>query len=212
MNSKWLVLVPVILLNLSVAIASDEGRSSSELSASGIAQFTRPGLGLANYGATPTMQSSKDSFGGSVEYRHWFGNNGFAATYSAVASDANFWSPIVTWKMSLTRHEGALSYVRRFFPYSRLNPYMAVGAGGFVTHGGVGWRQNGIWIPRDYLGVDGQFEVRAALGFDLWHTRHFGVRTSYVAHWFRAPNFSDASYHAARTFIVEPQIGFTWAF
>jgi hypothetical protein len=199
-----------VLLNSSVAIASDEGRPSSELSASGLTQFTRPALGIANFGATPTMQSSKISFGGSVEYRHWFGSNGFAATYSAVASDANFASPIVTWKMSLTRHEGTLSYVRRFFPYSRLNPYMSLGAGGFVTHGGVGWTRNGIWIPHDYLGVDGQFEVRGGVGFDLWRSRHFGVRTSYVVHWFRAPNFSDASYRAARTFITEPQIGFTW--
>jgi hypothetical protein len=63
-----------------------------------------------------------------------------------------------------------------------------------------------------YPGVDGQFELRSGVGFDLWRTRHFGVRTSCNAHWFRAPNFSHVTYHAARTFIVEPQIGFTWAF
>lgn len=212
MNVRLLALVPAVLLSLSGAIASDEVRPSSELSANGLTQFTRPELGLANYGAAPTMQSSKVSFGGSVEYRHWFGRNGFAATYSVVASDANFWSPSATWQMSLTRHEGTLSYVRRFVLRSRLNPYVSVGAGGFVTHGGLGWKLNGIWIPHDYLGVDGQFEVRGGVGFDLWRSRHFGVRTSYIVHWFRAPNFSDASFHAARTFIVEPQIGFTWAF
>ena len=212
MNLRFLLLIPAILLNLSLALAADDERSSSELSATGVTQFTQPGLGLANFGATPTMQSSKVSYGGSVEYRHWFGNNGFAATYSVVASDANFWSPSTNWQMSLTRHEGAISYVRRFFPYSRLKPYVSLGAGGFVTHGGLGWRLNGQWIPRDYLGIDGQFELRGGVGFDMWRTRHFAIRTSYVVHWFRAPNFSDASYHAARTFIVEPQIGFTWAF
>jgi hypothetical protein len=213
MNLKLLFLIFAMLLNLPVALGSDEGgRPSSELSASGIAQFTRPALGLSQYGAAPTMQSSKDSYGGSVEYRHWFGNNGIEATYSAVASDAHFWSPIVTWKMSLTRHEGTISYVRRFFRNSRLNPDVSLGAGGFITHGGFGWRLNGRWIPQGYLGVDGQFEVRGGAGVDVWRTRHFGIRTSYVAHWFRLPNFSDASYHAARTFIVEPQIGITWAF
>jgi hypothetical protein len=211
MNVRFLVLIPAILLSFSVTIA-DERRPSSELSAVGLTQFTQPALGLANDGAVPTMQSSKISFGGSLEYRHWFGNNGIAATYSVVASDANFWSPSATWQMSLTRHEGTLSYVRRFIPHSRLNPYISLGAGGFVTHGGIGWRLNGTWIPHDYLGVDGQFEMRGSAGFDLWRTKHLGVRTSYVVHWFRAPNFSDASYHAPRTFIFEPQIGFTWAF
>ena len=213
MNFKFLFLILAVLLSSSNAVASDEGLlPSSDLSAVGLTQFTRPALGLANYGATPTMQSSKVSYGGSVEYRHWFGDNGFAATYSVVASDANFWSPSARWQMSLTRHEGTFSYVRRFFRYSRFSPYVSLGAGGFVTHGGLGWKLNGNWIPHDYLGIDGQFKLRGGVGFDLWRTRHFGVRTSYVAHWFRAPNFSDVTYHAARTFIVEPQIGFTWAF
>ena len=108
MNVRFLVLIPAILLSFSVTIA-DERRPSSELSAVGLTQFTQPALGLANDGAVPTMQSSKISFGGSLEYRHWFGNNGIAATYSVVASDANFWSPSATWQMSLTRHEGTLS-------------------------------------------------------------------------------------------------------
>jgi len=42
---------------------------------------------------------------------------------------------------------------------------------------------------RDYLGVDGQFEMRGGVGFNVWRTRHFGVRTTYVLHWFRAANF-----------------------
>jgi len=211
MNTKLVCLTCAMLLSSSAALANDE-RTSNEISLTGISQFTRPALGLANYGATPTMQSSKVSFGGSVEYCRWFGNNGFAATYSVVASDADFSSVPVSWQMSLTRHEGVLSYVRRLFPHSRLNPYVSLGAGGFVTHGGFGFRQNGIWIPQTWLGLDGQFQVRAATGLDLWHTRHFAIRTGYVVHWTRAPNFSDVTYHAARTFITEPQLGLLWRF
>ena len=63
---------------------------------------------------------------------------------------------------------------------------------------------------RDYLNVDGQFEMRGGVGFNVWRTRHFGVRTTYVLHFgFVPPIFSDTTYHAARTFILEPQIGFT---
>ena len=211
MNAKWVCLTCVMLLSSSAAIADDE-RTSNEISISGITQFTRPALGMANYGTSPTIQSSKVSFGGSVEYRRWYGNNGFEATYSAVASNAHFWTPSLWSQMSLTRHEGALSYVRRFLPYSKLNPHVSLGVGGFVTHGGFGSWENGIWSPQGWLGVDGQFELRMATGFDVLRTRHFGVRTGYVVHWFRAPNFSDSSYHGARTFITEPQIGFVWSF
>src|SRR5438270_512150 len=183
MSRKFLCLIPTVLLGVSAAAsAADEVRPSTELATVGLTQFTHPAMGIANSGAIPTMQSSKISYGGSVEYRHWFGNNGFAAVYSVVASDANFSSPSAAWQMSLTRHEGTLSYVRRILPHSRLNPFVSLGAGGFVTHGGVGWKLNGVWIPHDYLGVDGQFEMRGAAGFDLWRTRHFGVRTSYVVH------------------------------
>jgi hypothetical protein len=211
MNAKFVCLTCAMLLSSSAAIANDES-TSNEISLSGITQFTRPALGLANYGATPTMQSSKVSFGGSIEYRRWFGNNGFAAIYSVVASNASFSSVPSSWHMSLTRHEGVLSYVRRFFPHSKFNPYVSIGAGGFVTHGGLGVWANGIWIPQTWLGVDGQFQVRAATGFDLYHTRHFAIRAGYVVHWTRAPNFSDVTYHAARTFITEPQLGLLWRF
>ena len=228
MNVKGFCLLGAMLLSSSAALADDESssvsstlardsatqesRRSSEISVSGITQFTRPSIGQASYLTGPATQSSKISYGGSVEYRHWYGNNGFAATYSVVASDANFVSPGNNWQMSLTRHEGTVSYVRRFVPYSRFKPYASIGVGGFITHGGLGWRQNGVWIPHDYLGLDGQFQVRAAVGFDVWHTRHFGIRTGYVVHWFRAPNFSDPLYHASRTLITEPQIGLLWKF
>jgi hypothetical protein len=211
MNAKSLCLACALLLTSSAAIANDD-RAPNELSLAGITQFTRPALGLANYGATPTMQRSKVSFGASLEYRRWLGNNGFAFTYSAVASDADFSSVPVSWQMSLTRHEGVLSYVRKLFPRSSLNAYVSLGAGGFVTHGGFGWRLNGVWVPQGWLGLDGQFQLRAATGFDLFHTRHFAIRTGYVVHWTRAPNFSDVTYHAARTFITEPQLGLVWKF
>ena len=227
MQTKWVCLIFIVLFSSSAVVADDErvsssvispgtasseGRGSNEISAVGITQFTRPALGMADYGATPTMQSSKVSYGGSVEYRHWFGNNGLAMTYSVVASDGNFVSTPSSWRMSLTRHEGVVSYVRRFFPYSKFRPYGSIGAGSFLTHGGFGVWSNGTWIPQPYLGADGQFELRAAIGFDVWQTRHFGIRTGYVAHWFRAPNFSDVTYRGARTFITEPQIGFIWRF
>ena len=211
MNAKSVCLTCALLLTSSPALANDD-RAPNEISLTGITQFTRPALGLANFGATPTMQSSKVSFGGSLEYRRWFGNNGLAFTYSVVASDADFSSVPASWQMSLTRHEGVLSYVRKLFPRSRLNAYVSLGSGGFVTHGGFGWRLNGVWIPQGWLGLDGQFQVRAATGFDLFHTRHFAIRTGYVVHWTRAPNFSDVTYHAARTFITEPQLGLVWKF
>jgi hypothetical protein len=229
MNIKSLCVVGAMLLGSSVAMAQEqplvtssvgivqgqapsEGRASSEISFSGITQFTRPSTGMANLGTTPTLQSSKISYGGSAEYRRWYGNNGFAVTYSVVASNAHFWTPSLWSQMSLTRHEGVVSYVRRFFPYSKLRPYVSIGAGAFLTHGRSGSWENGVWDPQGYLGLDAQFEMRAAVGFDLWHTRHFGIRTGYVVHWFRAPNFSDPSYRGARTFITEPQIGLLWAF
>jgi hypothetical protein len=211
MNAKSLCLTCALLLTSSAAIANDD-RAPNELSLAGITQFTRPALGLANYGATPTMQRSKVSFGASLEYRRWLGNNGFAFTYSVVASDASFSSVLGTSQMSLTRHEGVLSYVRKLFPRSSLNAYVSLGAGGFVTHGGFGFRNNGVWVPQGWLGLDGQFQLRAATGFDLFHTRHFAIRTGYVVHWTRAPNFSDVTYHAARTFITEPQLGLVWKF
>jgi hypothetical protein len=54
--------------------------------------------------------------------------------------------------------------------------------------------------------------MRGATGFDVWHTRHFAIRTGYVVHCTRAPNFSDVTYYAARTFITEPQLGLHWRF
>src|SRR5260370_35023540 len=108
------------------------------------------------------MQSSKVSFGGSLEYRRWFGNNGLAFTYSVVASDADFSSVPASWQMSLTRHEGVLSYVRKLFPRSRLTAYVSLAAGGFVTHGGFGFTNNRVWIPPGGLGPTGPLRGRAA--------------------------------------------------
>lgn len=202
----------VSVFDLPATVASNEG-PSDELSIVGIGQFTRPSLGSSAYG--PAVQSSKDSFGGSIEDRRWFANNGFSATYQVAASDADFKvvsapSPLRTLQFPLTRHEVNGSYVRKLLPHSKLDPYVKIGAGEFFTHGQLGARVNGVWVPQGYLGIDCQFEVTSALGFDLWRTRHFGIRTGYVVHWFRAPNFSDPTYHGARTFITEPQVGFTW--
>jgi hypothetical protein len=62
MNAKLVCLACALLLTSSAAIANNDDRAPNEISLTGITQFTRPALGLANYGATPMMQSSKVSF------------------------------------------------------------------------------------------------------------------------------------------------------
>jgi hypothetical protein len=125
-------------------------------------------------------------------------------SYNFASSGAKFTSPYGAIAFGLNRHEIDVGYIRRFRADSRVVPFVKVGAGGFITSGGA--------APGGILGIDGQFDMVGEVGADTWLNRHVGFTYGLAARWFRAPNFSDTGYHAARTEILEPRFGLTWRF
>jgi hypothetical protein len=198
------------VLVLLVVVSSFPGfAQSNDVALSAVGQFTHPVTGFT-YGLSSGLQSSKNSFGVGIEYRHWFGNNGLSVEYSRTASNATF----VTWTMGETRYSLNGAYVRRFNVHSFITPYVSVGGGTFVTYGNQGTWSNGVHAsgPAHNTWWDHQNDATIGAGADIAINKTFKLRVGYALDFFRAPNFADPTYRGGRTFIQEPKIGlvYTW--
>src|ERR1700730_12257478 len=86
---------------------------SNDVAVFAVGQYTHPVQGFT-FGIPSERQSSKDSFGMGVEYRHWLKDNGLSVEFSRVASNATF--PI--WLMGETRYKFNAADIRRFRTHS----------------------------------------------------------------------------------------------
>jgi hypothetical protein len=178
---------------------------AADLAVLGSFQVTHDSNGIAS-GIEKELQGSKPSIGGAVEFRHSLGKWWIEGIYSVAASDARF-RPVGMpgeLKFGLTRNEIGGQVMRQFRSEMRLQPFIAVGMGEFIT--------DGKWAPGGVVGLDYQLEETATGGTDLELGRHFALRSEAVMHCFRAPNFSDVNFKADRTFMVEARIGLVWKF
>jgi hypothetical protein len=182
---------------------------SNDVAVFAVGQYTHPVRGFT-FGIPSERQSSKDSFGMGVEYRHWLKNNGLSVEFSRVASNATF--PL--WLMGETRYKLNAAYIRRFSTHSLVSPFLSVGGGTFMTYGDQGTWKGGVHAhsPGDNTYWDNQPDVAIGGGVDIALNRVFKLRISHAVDFFRAPNFADPTYLGGRTFIQEPKIGmvYTW--
>lgn len=182
---------------------------SNDVALSAVGQFTHPVEGLT-FGIPSGRQSSKNSFGMGVEYRHWFGNNGLSGEFSWVSSNATF----PGWLMREARYKLNGAYVRRFNVHSFVSPFFSVGGGTFVTYGAQGTWSGSVHdnLPNDDSWWDNQPNATVGVGADIVLSRAFKLRIGNTLNLFRAPNFADPSYLGGRTFLQEPTIGlaYTW--
>jgi hypothetical protein len=198
-NTASLFLVAIVVFFLAT-----HALAQNNIAVLGISQMTRDSTGYG-YGYFQ-RQTSATAFGPSIEYRYWWRSNGFSASYSAVASNANFITSVGETPAALKRHEFIVAYVHRWNRGNR-TPYVKIGGGGFITNGG--------WFPGalagERLGIDGQGLLTAEIGVDVKLSSRLSFRSGLAADWFRAPDFSDAAYHAGRTAMLEPKVGFVWS-
>jgi hypothetical protein len=172
----------------------------------GVAAVTEASMGQfktgywpQHYGLFDVAQSSASGAGPSVEYRHWWGKNGAALTYSSTPTDSKLTSPqwgVVQW--GIRRHEFNLAWVRQFRSESRISPYTKAGAGEILLNGG------------NASGLDHQFEIVLETGSDTRLSRRLALRSGFALHLLRASNFSDDTYQGARTSMLEPRFGIVW--
>jgi hypothetical protein len=182
---------------------------SNDVAVFAVGQYTHPVQG-SQFGIPSERQSSKNSFGMGVEYRHWLKDNGLSVEFSRVASNATF--PL--WLMGETRYKFNAAYIRRFSTHSLVSPFLSGGGGTFLTYGDQGTWSGGV--HNHTVGAntywDNQPDVAIGGGVDIALNRAFTLRISNAVDFFRAPNFADPTYRGGRTFIQEPKIGmvYTW--
>ena len=181
---------------------------SNDVAVFAVGQYTHPVQGFT-LGIPSERQSSKDSFGMGVEYRHWLKNNGLSVEFSRVASNATF--PL--WLMGENRYKINAAYIRRFSTHSLVSPFLSVGGGTFMTYGDQGTWSGGVHAhgPGHNTYWDNQPDVAIGGGVDITLNRAFKLRISNTLNLFRAPNFADPSYLGGRTFLQEPKIGLAYS-
>jgi len=194
----------LFLAAIVVVLLATNSVAENNIAVLGISQITRDSTGYG-YGFFQ-RQTSATAFGPSIEYRLWWRSNGISASYSAVASNANFICSAGETPSALKRHEFTVAYIHRWNRGNRA-PYAKIGGGGFITNGG--WFRGAL--PGERLGIDGRGLLTAEIGVDVKLRSRLSFRSGMAVDWFRAPDFSDVKYHAARTVMLEPKMGFVWS-
>ena len=202
---KYLAMLVLLVVVFSFPVLAQ----SNDVALFAAGQFTHPVQGFT-FGIPSGPQSSKNSFGMGVEYRHWFGNNGLSGEFSWVSSNATF----PGWLMGEARYKLNGAYVRRFNVHSFVSPFFSVGGGTLVTYGAQGTWSGSVHndVPNQDSWWDNQPNAAVGVGADIVLSRAFRLRISNTLNLFRAPNFADLSYLGGRTFLQEPKIGlaYTW--
>jgi hypothetical protein len=210
------------ILLLLVPVAS-RAQATNDVAVLGAANITKSSTGHVVSGGNAGWvdnQSSGSGEGASAEYDHWWRNNGLSVAYTrtpttsvlvppgpvnvvwlAVPANSTFLSPNgrdVKW--DLTRNEMNVLFARRFRAQRWISPRVMAGLSSILLNGGKasGW--------------DHQFGPVIAAGNDVRLSSRLAFRCEFLANFLRASNFSDTTYSAGHTVMIEPRFGLVWKF
>lgn len=167
--------------------------------------ITRPSPGVFNYPIPMrASQTNGTGWGRSAEYRKGIWGRNFAGLlYSETPTNATLYVPRqkpFTWPIS--RYEFDMLFTHEFAPiHRRLTPYITSGAGAIALNG----------HPSE-SGWDGQWALVGGTGGDIRLSRFVTLRAGFTVDGLKASTYSDRSYRSRYTVMVEPRIGFVWAF
>ena len=176
----------------------------SEVTASAVADFTRPSPGAFVSGwnaGTNITQTSRAGVGGSLEYRYALrGNNSADLLYSRTPTNSKLVLPANSediWPIS--RNEFDLLFTHRLRPllHGLFSLYGAAGAGGILLNGG-----------KTESGFDKQFAFVAGGGGDIRVAYRLRLRVGLTTDFLKASTYSDITYRSSWTSMAEPRIGF----
>jgi hypothetical protein len=198
------------------------GQTANDIAVLGVSNMTQPSTGLSMAGGTAGLefeQSSASGLGEAAEYEHWWSKNGFVFGYTrtptnsalitgsspasgawlALPADGILISPNhldVKWK--LARNEFNTLYARRFRERRRNTPKVMGGLTSILLDGGKA------------SGLDQQFAAVVGAGNDYRLSSRLVLRCEFLASFLRASNFSDPTYQASRTIMLETRWGLVW--
>jgi hypothetical protein len=195
-------LLTALVLSFFIFTASDCKAQNQDVVLLATGNFTKTTTGTSDSGYR-VYQSSRAAAGGGIGYEHWWKNNGVSALYSQTPTNSKLMSTTGQGKpdiWSLERYEWAILYKRKFYSSSRISPYVGSGGMGTILDGGKA------------SGYDKQFGVAVTSGIDLRLTPRFAARSGVMLDFIKASTFSDKTYSAEQTIMVEPHLGLVWKF
>lgn len=197
----------LIRLGTALLFASACSAQSYDLISLGAATFTRPSIGVqVKNNGSAVMQASKasESIGGGFSV--WRGRYGLCTLYEWSPTDSKLSTvsnrTLTIW--GIDRHEVAFLAMERFFIGHHFAPYAGAGPMGTVLWGGDS--------GPSFSGFDGQLGLALSGGTDVWLTRRMAIRLGLQADFLKASTFSDQTYIASQTQMLEPQAGLVWHF
>lgn len=168
--------------------------------------ITKPSPGVFEYRIpVRAWQTNGTGLGRSVEYRRRIWGRNFAGLlFSDTSTNATLYVPHqwpYTWPMR--RYEFDVLWTREFAPvvHHRVVPYISSGGGAIALNG-----------HSNESGWDAQSALVGGAGSDLrlWHL--ITLRAGFTVDGLKASTYSDRRYSSRYTVMVEPRIGFVWAF
>jgi hypothetical protein len=176
----------------------------------GTGNLTKPSIGVFDSGYA-IRQSSRGAAGFGVGYERWWGNFGAGVLYTQTSTNSKLSSLKGTvldiWPIK--RYEFAVLAEERFRATRRVSPYIGAGPMGIALWGGNASDKQ----PGGCSGGDGQIGVALASGINLAVSPRLSIRSGVVVDFIKASTFSDQTYRASSTFMVEPQgVGLMWRF
>jgi hypothetical protein len=185
--------------------AISQPRTNQNLAAFFTASITKPSPGVFNYPIPmKAWQTNGTGWGRSAEYRkRIWGRNFGGLLYSETPTNGTLYVPRqkpFTWPMR--RYEVDVLWTREFAPIRhRVTPYLTSGAGAIALNG-----------YSNESGWDKQAALVAGAGSDVRLSRFISLRAGFTLDALKASTYSDLFYTSRWTVMVEPRIGFVWAF
>jgi hypothetical protein len=166
--------------------------------------ITKPSPGQYDYASVlKDWQTNGTGWGTSAEYRRKIRRKDYGGIlYSDTPTNSTLYErgqKPFSWPIH--RYEFDVLLTREFAPVRhRVVPYVTSGAGVMVFDGHVssGWNAQAAFV--------------AGAGSDVRLSRLITMRAGFTTDVFKASTYSDAFYHSTATVMVEPRIGFVWAF
>jgi hypothetical protein len=170
------------------------------------ASITKPSPGQFDYGSIIKIwQTNGTGWGKSAEYRRKIrGRNYGGILYSDAPTNSTLYVPgQEPFSWPIHRYEFDILWTHEFAPVRhRAIPYITSGVGAIALDG------NGVHGS----GWDGQAAFVVGAGTDVRMWRLITMRAGFTMDSLKASTYSDVTYHSKMTVMVEPRIGFVWAF
>jgi hypothetical protein len=181
--------------------------SNQTFAAYATVSITKPSPGQYDYASVlKDWQTNGTGWGTSAEYRRKIRRKNYGGIlYSDTPTNSTLYeSGQKPFSWPIHRSEFDLLLTHEFAPvHHRIIPYVTSGAGVMVFDGNLGSITSG-W--------NAQAAFVAGAGSDVRLSRLIVMRAGFTVDMFKASTYSDVFYHSTATVMVEPRIGFVWAF